>query len=194
MRLRCIALLAAMLAAASVLAAQGPGGYGPGGGYGPAGGGGGGRRGGGMGGRGMGGGQSFDLPSPEDIDGPPTPGTFKQLFALSDAQAGQYGHGWDSLMAETTPQRDSARVARQTMRSAFQDHDREAARQQAKVLERLGKDLHKRDEAFDKSLAFLTKDQQKQYDDWKKEQKKAREDERRQRFGGNGASGSQGSP
>jgi hypothetical protein len=137
----------------------------------------------------MGGGQSFDLPSPEDIDGPPTPGTFKQLFALSDAQAGQYGHGWDSLMAETTPQRDSARAARQTMRSAFQDHDREAAQQQAKVLERLGKDLHKRDEAFDKSLAFLTKDQQKQYDDWKKEQKKAREDERRQRFGGNGASG-----
>jgi hypothetical protein len=95
MRLRCIALLAATLATASVPAAQGPGGY-----------------------------------------GPPTPGTFKQLFALTDPQADQYSHGWDSLMAATTPQRDSARVAGQTMRSAFQDHDREAAQLQAQEDER----------------------------------------------------------
>ena len=79
------------------------------------------------------------------------------------------------------------------MRSAFQDHDREAAQQQAKVLERLGKDLRKRDEAFDESLGFLTSDQRKQYDNWKKEQKKAQEDERRQRVHGNGADGSPGS-
>jgi Spy/CpxP family protein refolding chaperone len=145
-----------------------------------------------MGGRRMGG-MSLDLPSPEDIDGPPTPGTFRQLFALTDAQADQYSHGWDSLMAETTPQRDSARTARQAMRAAFQDRDREAAQQQARLLERLGKDLRKRDEAFDKSLGFLTGDQRKQYDDWKKEQKKAREDERRRRFRDNGADGAPGS-
>ena len=177
MRLSFVTLLGASLVAVSTVVAQGPGGYGPsgGGGSGPSGGyGGAGRRGGGMGAGRGGMGQSFDLPSSEDIDGPPSPGTFKQLFALTDGQADQYGHGWDSLMAETTPQRDSARSARQTMRAAFQDRDREAAQQQAKLLERLGKDLHKRDEAFDKSLGYLTNDQRKQYDDWKKDQKKTR--------------------
>jgi hypothetical protein len=185
------AFLALTLLAVAPLPGQAPGGYGPSGGMGPGGGRGwgAGRRGGRMGG------QSFDpsaLPSPEDIDGPPTPGTFKQLFALSDSQAGQYQRGWDSLMAETAPQRDSARTARETMRSAFQDHDRDAVQQQAKVLERLGKDLRKSNDAFDKSLVFLTDAQRKQYDDWKKEQKKAREDERRQHFrgGGDGPPGS----
>jgi len=96
-------------------------------------------------------------------------------------------------MAETTPQRDSARVARQTMRAAFQDHDRQPAQQQAKLLERLGKDLRKRDQTFDKSLSFLTADQRKQYDNWKKEQKKAEEDQRQQRFRGNSGDGPPGS-
>jgi Spy/CpxP family protein refolding chaperone len=190
--IRWSALLAVALLAASPLAAQAPGGYGPSGGTGPGGG-----RGWGGGGRGgRMGGQSFDpsaLPSPEEIDGPPTPGTFKQLFALTDSQADQYSHGWDSLMAATTPQRDSARTARQTMRSAFQDHDRDAVQQQAKVLERLGKDLRKSNDAFDKSLGFLTDAQRKQYGDWKKEQKKARDDERRQHFPGAGGDGPPGS-
>ena len=190
--IRWSALLAAALAAASPLVAQGPGSYGPGGAA--AGGGARGWGGGGRGGR-MGGDQSFDpsaLPSPEEIDGPPTPGTFRQLFALADSQADRYGHAWDSLMAATTPQRDSARTARATMRSAFQDHDRDAVQQQAKVLERLGKDLRKSNDGFDKSLGFLTDAQRKKYDDWKKEQKKARDDERRQHFrgGGDGPPGS----
>ena len=192
MRLRWVTVLAATMMVVSSLAAQDAGGYGPSGGRGGRGGRG---RGGGWGGHGMGD-QGFDpssMPSPEEIDGPPTPGTFKQLFALTDQQADAYGHGWDSLMAESKPQRDSARVARETMRSAFADHDREAAQQQAKVLQRLGKDLRQRDEAFDKSLAFLTKDQRKQYDDWKKDQKKAREEQRRDRFRGDGGEGPPGS-
>jgi len=194
MRISWLLLLAATVFGTSALAGQGPGGYGPSGGYGP-GGAGSGRRGGGMGG-GRTGGQGFDpsaLPSPAEVDGPPTPGTFKQLFALTDPQVDQYSHSWDSLMAETTPQRDSARVARQTMRAAFQDRDREAAQQQGKLLERLGKDLRKRDQTFDKSLSFLTADQRKQYDNWKKEQKKAEDEQRQQRFRGNSGDGPPGS-
>jgi hypothetical protein len=185
MRLRWVTVLAATMMVVSSLAAQDAGGYGPPGGRGRGGSWGGHRR----------GDQGFDpssMPSPEEIDGPPTPGTFKQLFALTDQQADAYGHGWDSLMAETKPQRDSARVARETMRSAFADRDREAAQQQARILQRLGKGLRQRDEAFDKSLAFLTKDQRKQYDDWKKDQKKAREEQRRDRFRGDGGEGPRG--
>ena len=173
--------------------AQAPGGYQPAGGMGP----GGGAWDGGAG-RGMGPGRpSFDvsdLPTPEDIDGPPTPGTFKQLVSLTDQQTERYTRSWDSLMAETKAQRDSARDARDAMRSAFRQRDRDAAQDQAKVLSRLGKDLKKRNDAFDKSLSFLNKDQQKQYEDYKKEQKKAREEERRRRFGGGPGAEPPGSP
>jgi hypothetical protein len=183
MRLRWVTVLAATTMVVSSLAAQDVGGYGPPGGRG------------GWGGHRMGD-QGFDpsaMLSPEEIDGPPTPGTFKQLFSLTDPQADQYGHAWDSLMAETGTERDSARVARETMRSAFADHDREAAQQQTKVLQRLGKDLRKRDEAFDKSLAFLTKGQRKQYDDWKKAQQKAHEERREHGFRGDGGESRSGS-
>lgn len=191
MRLRWVTVLAATTMVVSSLAAQDAGGYGPGarGGWGGRG------RDGGWGGHRMGD-QGFDpssMPSPEEINGPPTPGSFKQLFSLTDPEADQYGHAWDSLMAETRLQRDSARVARETVRSAFADHDRELAERQIKVLQRLGKALRKRDEVFDKSLAFLTKDQRKQYDDWKKDEKKAREERREHRFRGDGGESRSGS-
>jgi hypothetical protein len=135
-----------------------------------------------------------DLPSPEEIEGPPTPGTFRQLLSLTDPQTDQYSRAWDSLMADTKVQRDSARVAREAMQSAFRDRNRDGAQQQAQLLTRLGQELRKRDAAFDKSLGFLTKDQRKQYEEVKKEQKKAREDERPRRFGGGSGAGPQGPP
>jgi hypothetical protein len=85
-------------------------------------------------------------------------------------------------MAETRAKRDSARTARDAMRSSFRDRDRQGVQDHAKLLTALGKDLRKRDETFDKSLAFLTKDQRQQYADYQKQQKQAREEERRQRF------------
>lgn len=181
-RMRYVAVLvvaATWLGAGSAMAQGAGGGYQPPGGTMPAGGawdGGGGRH---MGPPAF---DRSDLPSPEEIEGPPTPGTFRQLLGLSDPQTDQYTRAWDSLMADTKAQRDSARAAREVMRAAFRDRDREMAQQQAKLLSRLGKDLRKHDEAFDKSLPFLTGDQRKQYDDYKKEQKKARDDERDRRF------------
>ena len=189
-------LLACLLAASASgnrLAAQDPGSYGPGGGMGP---GGGAWQGGG--GRGMRPGRgafdAFDLPTPEEIDGPPTPGTLRQLLALDDSQSDRYTRAWDSLMADSKPQRDSARAAREAMRSAFRERNRDGAREQATLLARLGKDLRKRDETFDKSLAFLTADQRKQYEDYKKEQKKAREEERRHRPRDDATAGARESP
>ena len=183
--------------AGTLVRAQQGGGYGPAGGgqtdggYNPAGGGsmsGGGSWDGG-GGRGMGQ-PPFDpseLPTPEEIDGPPNPPTMRQLLSLSDSQSQRYKSGWDSLMADTRAKRDSARTSRDAMRAAFGDRDRQGVQAQAKLLTVLGKDLRKRDQAFDKSLGFLTKDQRKQYQDYQKQQKEAREEERerfRARSGG----------
>jgi len=172
-------VVAASLLAGMAVRAQAPGGYQPPGGSMSGGGawdGGGGRR--------MGPPQ-FDpseLPSSEDIEGPPNPATLRQLLSLTDQQTQQYTHVWDSLMAGTQAQRDSARAARDAMRSALQDRNRDVVQQQAKLLSGLGRDLRKRDEAFVKSLGFLTGEQRKQYGDYQKEQRKARDEERRQRF------------
>jgi len=68
------------------------------------------------------------------------------------------------------------------MQAAFRNRDRQAVQNQAKVLTALGKELRKRNDAFDKSLTFLSKDQRKQYEDYDKQQKQAAEEERRQRF------------
>jgi hypothetical protein len=184
-------VLVASLLVGTAAMAQDTGGYGPPGGVMPGGGawdGGGGRR---MGRPPF---DPSDLPSPEEIEGPPTPGTFRQLLSLNDEKAAQYTRAWDSLMAETKSQRDSARDAREAMRSAFRARNRDGAQQQAKLLSRLGKDLRKSDEAFDKSLGFLSNDERKQYQDYKKEQAKAREDERRRRFGGESGAGPPGPP
>jgi Spy/CpxP family protein refolding chaperone len=172
-------VLAASLLAGTTVRAQAPGGYQPPGGSMSGGGawdGGGGRR--------MGPPQ-FDpseLPSPEDIDGPPNPATLRQLLSLTDQQTQQYTHAWDSLMAGTRVQRDSARAAREAMQSAFQARNRDAVQEQAKLLTELGRGLRKQDEAFVKSLGFLTGEQRKQYQEYQKEQRKARDEERRQRF------------
>jgi hypothetical protein len=170
--------------AGTLVSAQQGGGYGPGG-YTPAGGSmsGGGAWDGGAG-RGMGRPpfDPSDIPTPEEIDGPPNPPTTRQLLSLADSQTQRYTTAWDSLMRETGLKRDSARTAREAMRSSFQDHDRQGVETQAKLLTALGKDLRKQDDAFDKSLTFLSKDQRKQYEDYKKQQKQAREEERKRRF------------
>jgi hypothetical protein len=114
----------------------------------------------------------------------------RQLLSLSDSQTQRYASAWNSLMTETGTKRDGARTAREAMRSSFRDHDRQGVQDQAKLLTALGKDLRKRDDAFDKSLGFLSKDQRKQYEDYQKQQKHEREAERKRRFRENSGGGS----
>lgn len=149
-------------------------------------------RGGGMGGGrgGMsrgGGGTRPMMVTDAQLDGPPTPETMHQLLSLSDSQVATYTRNYDSLMAGTRVERDSAHAAVKAMRDSFTAGDRNAARANATIARELADDLGKRDQAFDHSLkTVLTKDQQKQYDKWKDQNKKDAEAEQREQMRGAG--------
>lgn len=137
---------------------------------------------GGMGGRG---GAPVMMISDEALDGPPTPGMMLQLLTLDQRQSATYTHAWDSLMAETKVERDSAHAAVKAMRDGFSGGDRASARSNAEVARRLAGDLARRDQAFDASLkTLLTKDQRKEYDKWKDQNKKDEEAKQREEMRG----------
>lgn len=149
---------------------------------------------GGMGGMGSGGrmGRSGQAPmmlvTDEQLEGPPTPGLMHQLLSLDDAQTASYSHSWDSLMAATQPQRDSARAAVKAMRADFQGGDRAGARSSGEVARRLAGELSRQDEIFDRSLkTLLTRDQRKEYDKWKDQNRKDAEARQREQMRGEGA-------
>ncbi len=144
---------------------------------------------GGMGGgmEGMGGGRGLRqrgdrpmMPTDEQIDGPPTPETMHQLLSLDETQLARYRHGYDSLMAESRAERDSAHAAVKALRDGFGSASRDAARARAGDMHRISEDLAKRDDTFDHSLkTILTKGQQKQYDKWKDQNRKDAEEKQR---------------
>ena len=176
-----VGALGALLMAVPVQAQYGGMGGGMGGGLGGRG---------GMGRGGMGGGRG-GAPSmmitDEQIEGPPTPGMMLQLLTLDERQSAAYTHAWDSLMAETKVERDSARSAVKAMRDGFSGGDRESARSNGGIARRLAGDLAKRDQAFDASLkTLLTRDQRKEYDKWKDQNKKDAEARQREEMRGRG--------
>jgi hypothetical protein len=129
------------------------------------------RRGMGHGGHMGAGGGERRLPSPEQVEGPATPNTLKDLVSLNPDQLQKYTGRYNDHIAATKPIRDSLRTTIQTMRTKFEDGDRESAREQRPLAERLWKDLSPKDEAFSKGLKdLLTKQQMDQYKKWEKEQ------------------------
>ena len=143
--------------------------------------------GGGMGRGGMGGrsGAPAMMISDEALDGPPTPGMMLQLLTLDERQSAAYTRAWDSLMAETKIERDSAHAAVKAMRDGFSGGDRASARSNGAIARRLAGDLAKRDQAFDASLkTLLTKDQRKEYDKWKDQNRKDAEAKQREEMRG----------
>jgi hypothetical protein len=138
--------------------------YGPDGGWG--------RRGMGHGGGRMGTpGRGERLPSPEQVEGPATPTVLQQLVDLTPEELRKYTDRYDQHIADTKSVRDSLRTTMQAIRAAFEDGNRESARDQRPVAERLWKDLSPKDEAFSKGLKdLLTKEQLAQYKKWQKEQ------------------------
>lgn len=154
----------------------------------------GGRMGGGMGG-GMGRGGMMgrpgrmNLPTPDEIEGPPTPAAMDQVVTFHDNQADEYAQAYTAHMDSTQQVRDSLRSTMQAMRGSFQRHDRGAAHAQAEAVQHSWKELSKQDKEFEKALKnILDKDQLKQYKQWRDDQQKAAEQERRdrmrQQFGG----------
>jgi hypothetical protein len=160
--------------ASPALAQGGPGGYGPGN---P------GMRGGGgyvrhMGAHGGGPG----MLSAETIEGPAAPDVMRDSIGLNGAQLQTYTTRYRNYMRNTKVTRDSLRSEVQTMRTAFANGDRSAARDQRDRVEQQSKDLAKQDETFDHGLKdLLSKDQQKQYKQWKDYRDKAERAQRRQR-------------
>lgn len=135
--------------------------YGPDGGWG--------RRGMGHGGGRMGRGER--LPSAEQVEGPATPTVLQQLVDLTPEQLQKYTGRYNQHIADTKSVRDSLRTTIQTMRAAFEDGNRESAREQRPAAERLWKELSPKDETFSKGLKdLLTKKQLEQYQKWEKEQ------------------------
>jgi hypothetical protein len=129
------------------------------------------------------------LPSSDEVEGPATPGAMQQIAGLDGDQIKRYTRIYEQHMAATKPARDSVRTALQATRQAFESGDMQSARPSRDLVVRLWKDVSKQDEEFDKGLkSILTKDQVKQYSQWREDEKKEaeaqRQEEMRGRFGG----------
>jgi hypothetical protein len=199
-----LALAAVLLMAAAPAHAQYPTGGGMGGGMGGGGMGGGGMgRGAGVGRRAAGmrqGGGMMALPTPEELEGPPNASAVVEVLGLDPSDSARYESAYDAHMSATAPARDSLRSEMDSLRSSFRGGDREAGRVHARAAQRIWKNLSQQDDNFDKSLkSILTKDQFRQYRDWRKQEKKDAQDLRRQQMrermgGGQGGPPPEGAP
>ena len=127
---------------------------------------------GGGGERGMGGMRGPEFPVPrlpgQEMDGPPDSNSIQTILSLTSEQAATYTQRYDSFMVSTRPQRDSAHVAEQKMNDRLDGGDRAAATFFAERIQHLSDYLKDHQEKFEKSLGdFLSKDQMKQYKEWK---------------------------
>lgn len=123
------------------------------------------------------------LPSPEDLAGPAVPEFVVDRFELDTAEAGAYRVVYDSFMTATRALRDSATAFRQRVVGIWQSGNREAARGQFPALRRLGEALNKEDERFDDRLKqVFSKPHYKEYKEWRSEQRKQAEEDRRERM------------
>jgi hypothetical protein len=110
------------------------------------------------------------MPSPDQVEGPPTPTALRQIAELSDEETDRYDKHYTKHMADTKSLRDSLRTTMTAMRKAFDDGDHDAARQHLPIAEGQWKQLSGEDDAFAKTLKdVLTKDEWKRYKKWKKE-------------------------
>ena len=132
--------------------------------------------------RGMRGAERMASLDPVVLEGPPVPAEFARIVELPDNQVGGYGQLYERFMASTRPQRDSLAALRRDLRSAFQQGDREAARQQAGQLRPLTEELQRRQATFDDTLQpLLEKDQWKRYQHWREDERKRAKKERQER-------------
>jgi hypothetical protein len=110
---------------------------------------------------------------PVVLEGPPVPAEFARIVELPENQVGRYAQLYERFMASTRPQRDSLTALRRDMRSAFEQGDRETARQQAGQLRPLTEELHRQQATFDGTLQpLLEKDQWKRYQHWRDDERK----------------------
>ena len=116
------------------------------------------------------------------LEGPPVPAEFARIVELPENQVDRYAQLYERFMASTRPQRDSLIALRRDLRSAFEQGDREAGRQQLGQLRPLTEELQRRQATFDETLQpLLEKDQWKRYQHWRDDERKRAQKERQER-------------
>lgn len=123
------------------------------------------------------------IPSPEDLVGPAIPDFVIDRFELDTAEGKAYRVAYDSFMVATRFLRDTATAVREHIDQLWQSGDRESARTYFPVLRRLGDRLAKEDDHFDDRVKkIFTKPQFKDYKDWRSEQRRQAEEDRKERM------------
>jgi hypothetical protein len=119
---------------------------------------------------------------PVVLEGPPVPAEFARIVKLPENHVDRYAQLYERFMASTRPQRDSLIALRRDLRSAFEQGDREAGRQQLGQLRPLTEELQRRQATFDETLQpLLEKDQWKRYQHWRDDERKRAQKERQER-------------
>jgi hypothetical protein len=119
---------------------------------------------------------------PVVLEGPPAPAEFARIVELPENQVDRYAQLYERFMASTRRERDSLAVLRRDLRSAYEQGDREAGRQQAGQLRPLTEELQRRQATFDETLQpLLEKDQWKRYQHWREDERKRAQKERQER-------------
>jgi len=123
------------------------------------------------------------LPSPEDLAGPALPEFVVDRFELDSGEAHTYRVVFDSFMTATRPMRDTAQAVRRRIDALWQAGERRAAREQFPELRQLGEALAKEDDHFDDRLKkVFTKPHYKDYRDWRNDEKKQADQDRKDRM------------
>jgi len=133
-----------------------------------------------MGGQEMGREQPKSAPAGEpiitmvELRGPLPAPEFREMFKLNDEQAQQYAAVYDSFTVLTKPSRDEANRRMEQLGLAVTKRDSAAAQYYAEHLKELGKNLRAQQSRFDDRMKkLLSKDQQKAYKTYRKEQDEA---------------------
>ena len=124
------------------------------------------------------------LPSPEDLAGPALPEFVVDRFELDTTEAQAYRVAFDSFMTVTRSLRDSALASRHRIDALWQSGDRGAARAQFPALRSMGDLLSKEDGHFDDRVVkrIFSKAHFKDYRDWRSQQRKQAEADRKERM------------
>ena len=123
------------------------------------------------------------LPSPEDLAGPAVPDFVADRFELDTTEARAYRVAYDSFMTATKALRDTATALRQRIDALWQSGDRYSARNLFPVMRHMGDQLAKEDDHFDDRVKkIFTKPHFKDYKDWRSDQRRQAEQDRKERM------------
>jgi Spy/CpxP family protein refolding chaperone len=106
------------------------------------------------------------------LSGPPEPEEFQRITGLEEAKQEQYANLYQRYMTNTQPQRDSLKASVEKMREAFQQGDREKAREQRPAARELRSRLADQRKDFEHEVKqLLSQDQWKKYEKWRDDQR-----------------------